>query len=836
MLRRRVMVAWCAGVLAIGCLLDGGPSLAACEQDGCGAPGHQSHLRYVEPTYTGVVRVAAVQTSPVLFDVAGNLNGILAKIDTAAQNGAQLVTFPELALTAYKYADSLEALAYAETVPGPSTEAVAAKAQERGVYVVFGLLEKDGDDVFDTVAFVGPEGYLGKYRKVHEGYQSESLVFTRGSGVPPVFATPIGRIGLANCYDGAFPETARLLALQGADIMVFIYNESGAVWREYVLSRAAENGAFVVAPNRIGSERLSSFNGTSIVAGPGFQTLALAGASSEQIIYADLDLAQLDPAALRGRRPALYEALAEPYPTQIMSADATPESSVTGVAATTAVTIVTASIPSGTPVTATLRSADGIDVATVRDRLDCNRKRLSLEVPAAAAPGAYSIHVAVGRRDPQTVDLPFTVKDVQKPVALGRLPVGEGAANKGTIYVSYDLAVKASTRVPIQLIGPTSTVTLNATINTSGIDNRLSASYSGLAYAGAYTVVIPAGSVQSIADLTYNDELRFQFVVQPSPLTFKAAAVQTLPQRLNVEGNLAMMLAKIDEATAASAKLVVFPELTLSGNGFASWVEATGVGETIPGPSVDSVAAKAAGSGVYVAFGMLERESGVGLGWGRRHDGLYSTMVLVGPEGYIGKYRKTHLGSSGDDRFLKAGDAPSEVFETALGPIGLSLGRETLYPEVARSLFVRGALIIASGQADDTTVWAELARTRASENKVYYVAANRVGTEGETVFSGLSLMAATSRKILVQAGATAEQIVYADLNMYDIQKRIYQYIDRPTGKVKATDYNFDRSPFLYEALAWHPEFRWQAPRRHGMDRFRGRWALRHDEWPAADGE
>jgi predicted amidohydrolase len=765
------------------------------------------------------------------------LNAILAKVDGAAQNGAQLVAFPELALTGYKYAHSAEALEYAETVPGPSTEAVAAKAQEHGVYVVFGLLEKDGADVFDTVVLVGPEGYVGKYRKVHEGYQSESLVFTRGSRVPPVFATPIGRIGLANCYDGAFPEAARLLALQGADIMVFIYNESGAVWRDYVLSRATENGAFVVAPNRIGSERLSSFNGTSIIAGPGFQTLAIAGATGEQTIYADLDLGQLSSTALSGRRPALYEAIAEPYPAQILSADATPESSVAGEETGTDVTIVTASIAPGTPVTATLRTAEGVVIATVRDRLDCNRKRLGLQIPAAATPGDYLIHVAVGRHDAKTVDLPFTVKAIQKPVALGRLPVGEGAANKGTIYVSYDLNVKASTSVPIQLIGPSSTVTLRATINTSGIDNRLSASYSGLAYGASYTVVIPAGSVQSIADLTYNDELRFQFVVQPAPLIFKAAAVQTLPQRLNVEGNLAMMLAKVDEAAASGSKLVVFPELTLSGNGFASWAEAAGVAETIPGPSVDSMVAKTAGLGVYVAFGMLEKDGLPcshcfhGRGW--RH-GLYSTMVLVGPEGYVGKYRKTHVGASGDDRFLRAGDAPSEVFETTLGPIGLSLGRETFYPEVARSLFVRGALLIASGQADDTTLWAELARTRASENKVYYVAANRVGTEGETLYSGLSIMAATSRKVLVQASATSEQIVYADLNMYDIQKRIYQYIDRPTGKVKATDYNFDRSPFLYEALAWHPEWRWQAPRRHGMDRFRGRWTLRAEGWPLGD--
>jgi predicted amidohydrolase len=466
-MRKRTEIARFGIGVAFGCLLAVGTSLAAHDDDACGVPRHNGRPHYVEPTYSGIVKVAAVQTSPRMFDNAYNLSVMLSKTDEAAQNGASLVAFPELSLTAYKYSNTAEAMLYAEPVPGPSTDAMAAKAVERGVFVVFGLLEKAGEDVFDTVAFVGPEGYIGKYRKVHQGYQSESLVFSRGTEPPPVFATSIGRIGLANCYDGAFPETARLLALQGADIMVYIYNESGAVWRDYVLSRGAENNAFVVAPNRIGSERLSSFNGGSFIGAPGFQILATAGAAAEQTVYADLDLGSLGTSSYMKRRPELYEAVAEPYPPQILSADITPEANVTGSAQDVAVTIVTASIPPRTPVVAELRTEAGVAVASIAGHLGCNRKRLTLSIPAAAEAGNYAIHVTATPHEgePQSVVLPYTIKPTQKPVAMGRLPVGAGATVSGSVYVSFDINVKAATKIPITLVGPTSTKALSGSVN-----------------------------------------------------------------------------------------------------------------------------------------------------------------------------------------------------------------------------------------------------------------------------------------------------------------------------------------------------------------------------------
>lgn len=314
----------------------------------------------------------------------------LAKTEEAAANGAKLIVFPELSLTAYKYLQTAEGLLYAEPVPGPSTEAMAAKAAELGVYVVFGLLETDGESLFDGVVLVGPEGYIGTYAKWTISSRSEALTFTRGWETPPVFETAIGRIGIASCYDGAFPEVTRLLGLQGAQIMVLIDTENGTTWRDYVRSRAVENGACAVVANRVGGERLSTFNGYSLIAAPSFDLLANASTTDEETIYATVDLGALGPSLVAERRPELYGALSEPLPAQILSVDVEPTSNVTGQATAVAVTAVTASIPSGTPVVTRLIGPDGKTYARAVKKLGVDRIRVALDVPAAAPPGTYT--------------------------------------------------------------------------------------------------------------------------------------------------------------------------------------------------------------------------------------------------------------------------------------------------------------------------------------------------------------------------------------------------------------------------------------------------------------
>jgi predicted amidohydrolase len=127
-----------------------------------------------------VIHVAGVQSNPTILAKETNLAGCLASVRTAAQDGADLIVFPECALTGYCFSSLDEALTVAEPVPGPSVNAVAALCAELGVYVVLGLLERADDKCFNAVALVGPEGFVGKYRKLHLPYLGVDRFATQG--------------------------------------------------------------------------------------------------------------------------------------------------------------------------------------------------------------------------------------------------------------------------------------------------------------------------------------------------------------------------------------------------------------------------------------------------------------------------------------------------------------------------------------------------------------------------------------------------------------------------------------------------------------------------------
>ena len=112
---------------------------------------------------TGIL-VAAAQTAPRIGDITGNLGEISRILEEAAGRGARLVIFPECALTGYNYANRAEALAAAETLPGPASQELAAITRELNVFTVFGLLEKDGERLYNSAALLGPEGLIGVYR------------------------------------------------------------------------------------------------------------------------------------------------------------------------------------------------------------------------------------------------------------------------------------------------------------------------------------------------------------------------------------------------------------------------------------------------------------------------------------------------------------------------------------------------------------------------------------------------------------------------------------------------------------------------------------------------
>lgn len=265
-------------------------------------------------------RVAVVQMNPALGDREANRRTIVSRIAEAAEAGAQLIVFPECALSGYVY-DSLEAaLPAVEAVPGETSKAVAAACQQYGVYAVVGLLEREGKTVYNSAFVTGPKGLIANYRKCHLPVLGVDRFVGKGEALP-VISLPFARIGILICYDVRFPEAARSLALRGVDVLLVPTNwPEGAESAPEFLTRARawENRIYVVACNRVGVERGVRFIGRSQIVAPDGTFLAQADGESETLLTADIDPAQarqkrlvitpgvfeLDPVG--GRRPDLY--------------------------------------------------------------------------------------------------------------------------------------------------------------------------------------------------------------------------------------------------------------------------------------------------------------------------------------------------------------------------------------------------------------------------------------------------------------------------------------------------------------------------------------------------
>jgi predicted amidohydrolase len=237
-------------------------------------------------------KIAGIQMLPRLTENEFNLDQILNYLELAAKEGAELAIFPECALCGYCFESLQEALPYAEPIPGPATLKVASFCNRLNVHAVFGLLEREGNDIFNAAVLIGPQGIVGKYRKIHlPGLGVDKFVKPGDLGFP-VYDTALGRIGLNICYDGAFPEGSRVMALKGADLIVLPTNwPTGAEeFAEYVINtRGLENNIFYAAVNRVGVERGFRFIGRSRIVDVFGKTLALASPDQVEILYAEID-------------------------------------------------------------------------------------------------------------------------------------------------------------------------------------------------------------------------------------------------------------------------------------------------------------------------------------------------------------------------------------------------------------------------------------------------------------------------------------------------------------------------------------------------------------------
>jgi predicted amidohydrolase len=267
------------------------------------------------------MKIALIQQHAT-SDKADNIRRGLTAVDEAAARGADLAVFAELAFERFypQNPAGADPLRFAEPVPGPMTEAFAERARRHGLVIVLNLYERDGSHAYDCSPVIDADGrLLGRTRMIHITEYTcfhEQGYYTPGDTGAPVYDTKAGRIGVAICYDRHYPEYMRALAVAGADLVVV--PQAGAVgeWPDGLYEAemqvaAFQNGYFTALCNRVGEEECLTFSGESFVCGPDGRVITRAATGKDDIIYADLDLAQTGQSHarklfLRDRRPDLY--------------------------------------------------------------------------------------------------------------------------------------------------------------------------------------------------------------------------------------------------------------------------------------------------------------------------------------------------------------------------------------------------------------------------------------------------------------------------------------------------------------------------------------------------
>ncbi|HET8564230.1 MAG TPA: carbon-nitrogen hydrolase [Candidatus Binatia bacterium] len=262
-----------------------------------------------------------------------NLAKVLRRVQAAARRGAKIICLQELFRSRYfPQAEDASNFKLAETVPGPSTDALGRLAREKKIVVIASVFEKRSSGIYhNTAVVIDADGSIaGIYRKMHipdDPLYYEKFYFTPGDLGFPSFQTRYAKVSALVCWDQWFPEAARLASLSGAQILFYptaigwipkerrsVAHDQRDAWQLIQRAHAVANGVYVASVNRVGREGKLKFWGNSFVAGPLGEIVALAGADREEILIAKCDLAKIDETRqswpfLRDRRIDAYGSL-----------------------------------------------------------------------------------------------------------------------------------------------------------------------------------------------------------------------------------------------------------------------------------------------------------------------------------------------------------------------------------------------------------------------------------------------------------------------------------------------------------------------------------------------
>ena len=262
-------------------------------------------------------RVGFYQFNPTFGQVERNLDHVLAVLRGVRD---ALVVLPELAFTGYSFRDRAEVTCLAEdSRDSPAVERLVALCRERDLHLVTGFAERFEDKVYNSALLFGPEGLLHVYRKLHL-FGREKECFDPGDVPLQVHEVRGLRVGVMVCFDWAFPEVARSLALQGADVICHPANLVLTYCQQTMLARCIENGVYAVTANRYGTEDRPhgalTFTGQSQIVAPKGKLLYRSAAEGDDLHLVEIDVALARDKALTDwndiladRRPEFYREL-----------------------------------------------------------------------------------------------------------------------------------------------------------------------------------------------------------------------------------------------------------------------------------------------------------------------------------------------------------------------------------------------------------------------------------------------------------------------------------------------------------------------------------------------
>ncbi len=251
--------------------------------------------------------------------VFGKKDENLKKVFSAVQDAdSDLLVLPEFFATGYQFISKEEVAELSEQIPGGHTsQFISDLSIQKGLFIVAGLPERDGDIFFNSAVLAGPDGFIGVYRKTHLFFE-EKLYFSPGDTGFKVWDTKIGRIGIMVCFDWFFPESMRILALLGADIVVHPANLVLPYCPHAMPFRCLENRVYAITANRIGEEKRKEgqslkFIGQSQIVTPDGKVSLKAPENEEALLIAEINPEMARNKSLNSlnnifddRRPEMY--------------------------------------------------------------------------------------------------------------------------------------------------------------------------------------------------------------------------------------------------------------------------------------------------------------------------------------------------------------------------------------------------------------------------------------------------------------------------------------------------------------------------------------------------